>query len=128
MSERGKQFLISMGVGLAVAIGVFFLNSQDLESIAGRISDGCFVAAVVLLGFGGLVFARNQGTFDMMAYSVSSVFRIHVPGSAIGKEKEDFADYKERKAAARKSPSGMLLAGVIYLVVSLVLLGVYYLL
>lgn len=91
--------------------------------------DGCFVAAAMLLGSGGLKFARNQGTFDMMTYSMKSVFHLHFPfakmNSPLEEREEDFVEYKERKRAKRKPASDLLWSGLIYLIASVVFLVLY---
>ena len=127
MTQKRKDILVNLIVGLVVALAVTLLNPQMVDNLIQRICDGCFVAAVLLLGFGGLMFARNQGTFDMMTYSMASVFRLHMPAASIGHARdEDFATYKERKAQKRKSPAGSLIAGAVYLALSVILLVIYY--
>lgn len=125
MTHGRKTFLVSLGVGLVIGIIVFFLNTQNMESLFGRLCDGCFVAAVMVLGAGGLKFASNKGAFDMMGYSLKSVFHIHLPGTKTSNETEDFYDYTQRKAGKRRGASGILLAGLVYLVLASIFLILY---
>ena len=115
-------------VGLMVFTFVMVLNPQEAYgSLVLRICDGFFVATVIVLGFGGLVWCRNKGAFDMITFGVSTAFHLHYLFSKdLYEKKEDFYDYKVRKAAARKPVTGILIAGAIYLGLSIVMLIVYY--
>lgn len=127
MKPKRKSYLINLAVGLAFGILTFVLNSQGSDELLRRICDSFFVPGVLLLGYGGLVFCRNQGTFDVMTYGVKSVFHIHVPGASIGNAREEtFREYQDRKTAKRKSPAGPLLAGLTYFVPAVITLVLYY--
>ena len=128
MTNLKKGIIIHLVLGLAIVIGVIVLNWQYEYHWTHLLCDGFFVAAVVLLGFGGLKFTRNQGMFDMLTYSVSSVFQIHYPfskmDSPLQDRQESFLDYKERKRAKRKSAAELLWSGLVYLVLALIFLVV----
>ena len=63
----------------------------------------------------------------MIAFGVSAAFHLHFPLSKnLYEEKETFADYKERKAKVRKPATGILIAGAIFLVLSAIMLVLYY--
>lgn len=128
MTNLKKGIIIHLVLGLAIVIGVIVLNWQYEYRWTHLLCDGFFVAAVVLLGFGGLKFTRNQGMFDMLTYSVSSVFQIHYPfskmDSPLQDRQESFLDYKERKRAKRKSAAELLWSGLVYLVLALIFLVV----
>ena len=53
-----------------------------------------------------------------------SVFHLHVPGASIGnaRDQETMETYRARKAKRRKSPAGMLFAGLVWLALATVLL------
>lgn len=128
MTNLKKGIIIHLCIGAAIVIGVIVLNWQYEYLWSHLLCDGFFVAAVVLLGFGGLKFTRNQGMFDMLMYSVSSTFQIHYPfakmDSPLQERQETFLDYKERKRAKRKSAAELLWAGLVYLVLALIFLVV----
>ena len=54
MTDRKKGIIIHLSIGLAIVIGVIVLNWQYGYQWTHLLCDGFFVAAVVLLGFGGL--------------------------------------------------------------------------
>ncbi len=124
MSEKRKGILIHICLGAVIATAVVALNWSKGYPVLHLLCDGCFVAAVLLLGSGGLKFARNQGTFDIMTYSVKAAFHLHFPftkmNSPLDEREEGFADYKERKRAKRKTSAELLWAGLVYLIASMV--------
>ena len=129
MQQKKKDFVTGICIGLGIITVLLVTNPQQTESWIFRLCDGFFVAAVMVLGFGGLMHARNQGIFDMMEYSVSSVFRLKFPGFSIGRareDEEDFIAFRDRKAKVRRSASGFLISGSIYLVLSILFLILYY--
>ena len=127
MSLKLKAFIVNLVLGAIVAVAVLALDLSREHGVVQGLCDGCFVAAVLLLGIGGIGYVRNRGFFDLMGYGVKSVFRIHLPGGGNNNEKETFQEYRERKQAQRKSVSDMLMAGLVYLIASFILLALYYL-
>ena len=128
MQQKKKDFVTGFFIGLSIFTVLMVTNPQQVDSILWRLCDGCFVAAVMVMGFGGLMHARNRGTFDMMQYSISSVFRLHFPGFSIGRareDEEDFVAFRDRKAKTRRSASGFLISGGIYLILSVLFLILY---
>ncbi len=118
-----KEFLFALLTGAAAAVPVFLLGNSRGYEVMRSLSDACFVPAVVLLGVSGILFARNDGTFDVFGYSIKYTFFNHYPGLG---NTEDFADYREKKAAKRKSPINILFAGLIFLVAAVVFMTVHY--
>ena len=124
MSDRVRDFLVNLVTGAVVAAAVFILNLSREYPVLRCVCDGLFVAAVFLLGIGGIKAARNGGTFDIAGFGLSHVVGMAIPALR-REEKEDVHQYRERKAQERKSSKGMLLAGVVYLALSLVALVIY---
>lgn len=127
MKKETKELLAYLISGIVICVAVIIINWQTQMLFVHRLCDGCFVAAVALLGTAGLRFANKQGTFDMMAFGVRTVFYTAFPAARPTNElrDEDYVGYSERKRAARKSPKQQLIAGLVFLVLSVALLGVY---
>ena len=129
--EQRKSFIVWLILGLGVTAGIVALNWHQDYTWPHMLCDGFFTTAVLYLGMGGLKFVRNQGVFDMMSYSISSVFQIHYPfskmDSPLNARQEDFVDYKERKKAKRTGAGDLLWAGLVYVILSGIMLVVYFL-
>ena len=127
MKELKKPLLTNVLIGLVIAAVVVAIEWQYGYPVFHLLTDGFFVAAVVLLGIGGITLAKNAGCFDIMGYSMKSLFGVVIPGARLADphDNETFLDYKERKAEKRKSPASMLIAGGIHLAVAVVMLIIY---
>ena len=135
MTEKRKDLLISLAYGAVIAVIGFAVSysqrdnytfdSGSADIYLHCLCDGLFVAAVMLLGTGGLKAIRNQGVFDVMGFGMKSVIELTIPMFR-REEKEDLQAYRERKEAVRKSAWSLLLAGAVYLVLSAICLPVYY--
>ena len=124
MSDRIREFLILLAVGAAIAAAVLALNLSREYGALRSLCDGLFVAAVLLLGVGGIKAARNKGTFDVAGFGLRHVVDMSIPVLR-REEKEDLQQYRERKALERKSSASLLLAGGVYLVLSVIALVIY---
>lgn len=129
MSRRKKEILICCTVGLVIAIAVLAAEWSKDVSVVHKLLDAFFVAGVMLTGVGGLKFCRNKGAFDMMSFSLLSVFYLTFPAAKANKpperQNEEFYDYTVRKKEERKSAFELLVSGALYLGISLLLLVVY---
>lgn len=127
MKKWLRSFLVSLLTGALLGTLVIYLNRDMGYGTLRQLCDGCFVAAVLLLCVGLLRTVINLGAFDVMGYGIQSVFHLHVPGASIGnaRDQESMQDYRDRKAKKRKSPKGLLLAGLVWLAASVILLLLY---
>lgn len=120
-----KNIIINLIMGLVLAIGVFFLYWGEDRTVFHRLCDGFFTAGVLLLGMGGLKWARNAGTFDIMAYGISSAFHMTFPWLKSEQKDADFVAYKERKREERKPAADLVIAGAVYMALAIVCLVIY---
>ena len=129
MTEFQKSVLGNLAGGAVICAVAIVLELELGYPLIHLLSDGFFVAAVMLLGSGGIMAARNAGCFDLMGYSMKTLFGMMTPGSRLGdpSERETFVDYREKKAEKRRSPGPTLLAGAVYLVLAGIMLTVYFL-
>ncbi len=115
------QYLISFIVGAAIALGVFsakdFFSETDTAQIYKTLSDGFFVAGVLLSGVGLLVFASNGGAFDMLVYGVQSAFSLILPAA---RRHDTFYDYRVSRQKNRPSYAFMLLTGLFYIALAVI--------
>lgn len=126
MSDKLRDLLINLATGGVIAVAVFFLGLSREYTVLRCLCDAAFVAGALLLSIGGIKGARNKGTFDVAGFGVSYTMGLVFPALR-REEKETMEQYRERKASERKPAAGQLLAGVVYLALSLVFLLLYYL-
>lgn len=128
--------------GAVIAAAVCALNVGRGYGWSRSVCDGLFVAAVMLLGVGGIQAVSSRGAFDVAGYGLHMTLELIFPflrrteeGYPMEKghsrekersgEKEDIHQYRARREAQRKSPAGLLLAGGVYFILSLAALAIY---
>ena len=124
MSERKKDFLLNLAAGGVLAVVMLIIELARGRDILTSLCNCFSVPAVFLLGIGGLKGIRNRGAFDVMGFGLKSTVETFIP-MLRKNEKETFDDYRERKESSRRSSRGLLMAGAVYLAMSVVLLIVY---
>ena len=124
MSGKRRGLLTCLTAGAVLAAAVCAMNVSRDYGWSRSVCDGFFVAAVILLGLGTIRAVSNQGAFDVAGYGLRMAVELALPALR-REEKEDLHQYRKRKEAERKSSAGLLLAGAVYLVLSLVALAVY---
>lgn len=108
-------------LGIAWAKGVF---TQTAPSIIFHIlCDSFFVVAVVLLAAGLLIFSSNEGTFDILAYGMSSFIgafrKNHI------KKYETFYDYRESRQDKKVKFGFLLICGLVFMAVAFLMYFLY---
>ena len=129
--KRGSVILswvIPFAVGALITFLVFRYRSgfayADLKGdrTLACLSDGAFVAGVILLGVGILVWVSTTGFFDMLSYGAHSLLVLFTPL----RRPEDMPDYltwRALRAERRPRPGRALLAaGLLFLLASALLL------
>ncbi|MBR2047424.1 MAG: DUF3899 domain-containing protein [Oscillospiraceae bacterium] len=122
MSENRKSFLADLILGALIFLGVFLLNRGQGFTLTRQLCDGAFVAAVILLGSGGIRFCSARGGLDMLGYGFKSVVEMFTKAGRMDGPDEDYFDYVQRKSEERKPFGHYLIAGSIFLALSLVFL------
>ena len=127
MSESRKRLLVDLGGGLIGAFAVAWLKgifvAESATGVFSALCDGFFVAAVLLLGLGALGYVRNTGVFDAGFFSLKKVFQLKWQG--LGNWREEYHEYLANKKTKRSTPKPQLIAGAIYMGLSLVCLVLY---
>lgn len=121
MKENTKLFIKAMIIGILISLAVFLLGNSRGYETARCFCDAFFVSAAFLFAAGGLGYVKNKGAFDVMGFGISHSFRTHFP--AFGVPDDNLEAFKERKERERRSASPLVLAAVIFLVLSLIMLA-----
>lgn len=113
--QEKKVNLLTFAIVFTVALAFVFLYAlhvdifslTDAGMILGHLSGGLFISGLIFLCFGGLVFAKRQGTFDGISYGMRYTFNAIVPTFWLNKEErggkfKKFGDYREAKREKEK--------------------------
>lgn len=120
------QFLISLGVGVSIALiymlaaGVF--QQSERPVILKILSDGFLLPAVVFLCIGGISFVSLYGFFDLLGYASFSFFgffrlRHEDPDNPRPKDLYEYKVAKDERG--RHWFPGVLLGSLFYILVSI---------
>ncbi len=118
-------FSVLAGAGIALAVmasrGIF--HEDRTVQIMGILSDGFFVAGVVLSCVGLIIFVGNGGVFDMLAYSMILFFSLFRRN--LERKYKDFYEYREAKKGRKRSLAFLLLVGLFYVALAALFLALY---
>lgn len=131
MSDKRKELVVAVVVGLLIAGFVFFGSADRGHTIVHRLCDGSFAAGMLLGGMGVILYCANKGAFNLFGYGARFGLNLILPifGKnpwAANGERETYYDYCERKSEQEPKPvSHLLIAGGLYLAIAAVLLVIY---
>ena len=128
--KRWPQYLASALIGLALSLAVAF--ARGLSSGAGiarnaaSLSDGFFVAGLLMACFGVLMLIATTDFFDIFAYGFRHLVAIFAP-MAKTRQAMKYYEFKESRAERRgKKRFFVLVTGLADLGLALACLWVYY--
>lgn len=123
-----KKYLITLLAGFGVAALVMvskdIFTQTETVAVLHILTDAFFTVGVLMTGAGLLVFSANEGSFDMLAYGVSSFLDLFRKTSR--KKYDTFFDYRESRVDKKLKFGFLLICGLFFLAVSLVLLYFYH--
>lgn len=122
--KKLRKYLITIIAGLAAVALIAWAKDIFAQAEPAKVfhilCDAFFAVGTVLCCAGLLVFSSNEGTFDMIAYGVSSFADLFRTTSK--KKYDTFYDYRESRSDKKISFGFLLICGLIFLAVSLVCL------
>lgn len=117
--------LVSLAIGGLIPV-LFCLIKEGGFSLLNLV-DGFFVSGALLIGIGLMVIVLNMGTFDIIAVGFSNLFSVTKKEGT--KKYDGVYEYQTNKEAKRQSERfyfiPIVLIGLIYLIVSIILLQVF---
>ncbi|MBE5887308.1 MAG: DUF3899 domain-containing protein [Lachnospiraceae bacterium] len=128
---KNVKILIQLVVGLLIAFFITWYQgafvATKTSDIIMAVGDGFTVAAVLYLGMGALMWISTTGFFDIFGFAFKKAARVFIPNFMVDEEM-NFLEYKMGKEEKRKgfSQYSSLIIGAIFLVVSIVLTAVWY--
>lgn len=107
-------------VFFAYVFGVF--GKTETKDIMEQLCNSFFLTSLIFLGSAGLIFAADEGGFDILKYSIGMLFRMVQKGRF-----DKYHEYKERVHSKGKTKiSHLLVIGGIFMVLSLAFLFISY--
>lgn len=124
------QYVSAIFVGLVIAVPVAFSQGLALGQpgylSARYLSDGFFVAGLLIAGIGGLVWISSTGFFDIFSYGFHSLL-VLFSSLRNPKDHEKYYDYKTMREEKRGQPLYFLvIVGAAFLLLAVICLGLYY--
>ena len=124
--QYGVSALVGLALSLAVAVSRGLSGSVNLAWNARYLSDGFFVAGLLMTGIGALVLVASTDFFDIFTYGFKSLLVLFTPLKK-PREHMNFFDYKQERAGRRGGKQFFLLfTGLAFLLLALACLWVYY--
>lgn len=128
---KNVKYYVQAGMGLLLAFLVMISRGLfDKGTVADKVmavGDGFTVAAILYLGVGALMWVSTTGFFDLFSYAAKKAAHALLPGM-VQDDVGRFYEYKVDKESKRKGflEHFTLILGVIFLIISAVLLFVWY--
>ncbi len=120
-SVSGKAWAVSLLSGAAVAMLTALYRAatayqEEENRLINSLCDGAFVAAVLLIGIGLLIWVGSFGTFDTLTYAAHSLKHQLLPFGSRRETRPDYYHYKLAKEEKRRPvPVHLLGSGALYL-------------
>lgn len=128
MKKTVIRYLVTAGVGLAIALIVSFARSlywqQEAEDVYQALCDCFAVPGMLLILFGLLVICTNGGTFDIFGYGAKKFFGLFRK-ERTEKDKESFYEYRQRKQAGKHAFAYLFIVGAAFLALGVVFYLLY---
>ena len=128
MSNNIKNTIIKYSICVAICslitVGVLFIKEYfTLTDIAQKyrfLSDAFVIPGILFMGFAGLVFLSDEGSFDGVGFALKKALKVIVP--FIGLSNESYAEYRDRKHKKGKTKgySCMFFTGLAFFLVGVV--------
>ena len=133
MKEETKvtltKYAVCFGVEALIAFLVIWSKGFFTQSAAVNLqilSDAFFVAGILMTLFAGMLFVSSEGALIGIGFVIRNVVLTFIP---MGRAKHElYADYRARKMseAKKQNDSCILVTGLFFLVIGIVLTGIWY--
>lgn len=111
--------IISLPVAYLGAGTDKLFSTESNAELMRRLSDGSFLAGVLIAGAGLLVLVSSQGFFDLLGFGFEYFFRSFSKAGRAERPK-DIYEYKERRNSKRTPVGGLLSVGGVWLILAFI--------
>ena len=125
--RRYAGWLVSAVTALAICTAMVLYEKSYAEwSLARMISDGFFVAGIMLVGVGALVWVANFGGFTALGYGWYLLLRKLSASQAMFEERLSYVENVEQRREKNKNPTCILGTGLVCIAAAGVALYLYW--
>lgn len=128
---KGTILRYSITTGICL-IGAFLImifkdifHQTEAKTVYHILTDSFFVSGVIMTGYGLLVFASNEGTFDMLKYALRRMF-FWFKRNPIDEKYRTFYDYRMAQREKTSSFGYLIIVGIVFILIGLSFLAFYY--
>ena len=125
--KKWLHYIIISGVALLLVLCVLLAQNafqSSGEELLRSFCDAFFVAGVVTLGIGLLIWASDNGTFDMVSFGVIKLF--DMLKKDITKVKyRTYYDYRQAQQGKKHSFTAYLIIGSVLMAIAIIFLILY---
>ena len=126
-TDNRKVYIITIIVASLMVVLFGYIMKvwgfSTTKELFAKLSDTFLIPGILLLAYGIIRFAGNHGFFDGFGYSKNLIRRLY--SKDIMEEKEDYYEYKVKKALIQREFIPYILIGGILLVLSVICIIVY---
>lgn len=129
MSKTLKKYLITSALALLLTFlitlsrGVF--EKENIVDVLHVLIDSTFVVSILFTGFGLLIFSANEGTFDMLAYGMTSFISLFKKDRENYLKYKSYVDYKEARADRKHGFAHIVLVGLAVFIICMIFILIY---
>ena len=98
---------------------------EEAKTVYHILTDSFFASGVIMAAFGLLVFATNEGSFDMLAYGIRKLF-VFLKRNPTDDKYKTFYDYRQAQRENQHDFGYMIIVGVLYIGISMIFLTLYF--
>lgn len=114
--KYGKTFLAGVLICLIAVWARGLFNNTDVNNAYWILSDGTFVAGILLIGGGAYSAVNTAGFFDVITYGVKGILPFLSAGDKKGTPRaKTLYDYTQSKKGTRKTHWHLLIVGAVFL-------------
>ena len=134
-NNKGKTLIKYLTVtlsGLAVAFAIAYWRGlfevEGAAKVISTISDGFFVIGMLYFGFGLMLLIVNEGILDIIGYGFKSLVYLFTP-RRLDRDSGGYYEYRMRKKEQRAQKpvsKNIIWIGLAFIVISVILVIVYY--
>lgn len=112
------SIILTAMVGFLFAITMYYLSKNALgNDHMHALSDGFFIPGILLVCFWGLLMVSQEGSFDILAYSIKKVIQVTFKGYS--DLPRSYTDYKAMKHDKENHLFiNLLVVGAVFVIVS----------